>query len=67
MTVDLAIASLIVNEYQADFRETAVAKIERVLNQSDCVLQLKNDSVSKEKYLKSVINSVTSESRDEEA
>jgi uncharacterized protein with HEPN domain len=65
-TIDLKIANLIVNEYQEDFRETARAKIKRILSQSDYVLQSRQNNASKENYWKSIIDSVTSELTDEE-
>lgn len=56
--IDLAIAKNIINEYSDDFRDTAIAKIERILSYSERSLQLKSNNNSIESYLKSIIESI---------
>ncbi len=57
-SIDKKIARTIIDEYQDDFRDTALAKIKRILNQSDRSLQLQSNNASIESYLKSIIESL---------
>ena len=63
--IDLTIANLILQEYQPKFKTIAISKIERILSQSDC-LQANSNNALAESYLKSIIESLTSESTKED-
>lgn len=63
--IDLAIANLILQEYQPKFKTIAIAKIKRILGNSDR-LQTNSNNALAESYLKSIIESLTSESTEED-
>lgn len=56
--IDKKIAKNVINEYPDDFRDTAIAKIERILSYSDRALELKSNNNSIESYLASIIESL---------
>lgn len=57
-SIDHKIASTILQEYLPKFRNVAISKIERILSCSDFALQLKSNNISRESYLKSIIESL---------
>ena len=57
-SIEREIANLILQEYLPKFKTIAVAKIERILSQSDYALQLKSHNNSIESYLNSIIESL---------
>ena len=57
-SIDLEIAKTILLEYLPKFRTVAIAKIERILRESDRSLELQSNNNSIESYLKSIIKSL---------
>lgn len=56
--IDKKIARTIIDEYPEDFGDTAIAKIERIIGQSDFALTIKSNNNSIESYLTSIIESL---------
>ncbi len=57
-SIDLEIAKTILQEYLPKFRTVAIAKIKRILSQSDHLLEPQSNNNSTESYLKSIIESL---------
>ena len=65
-SIDRQVAKSILQEYLPKFRSVAIAKIERILSQSNRSIELKSNHNSIEIYVKQIVESLTSELNPEE-